>query len=108
MKRSVCAFLSVFLFWGTIFFFAKTGAAANQNPKPAVNNGEYYDLLIEGVDRRSYQATGRSDVIMIVHCEPDRITLFSMPRDSLVMVRGSLDKVNHAYAYGGIRLSKST
>lgn len=69
---------------------------------------EYYDLLVLGIDRRPYQKTGRSDVIMIIHCEPGHVTLFSMPRDTLAQVRDRMDKINHAYAYGGISLSKAT
>lgn len=86
--------------------------AAN-NPAPAKTppvkqQNEFYDLLIEGIDRRPHQKTGRSDVMLIVHCEPNHITFFSIPRDSLVQVRDRDDKINHAFAYGSIRLSKIT
>lgn len=69
---------------------------------------EFYDLLILGVDRRPYQKKGRSDVILIVHCEPKRLTFFSIPRDTRVMVRRRYDKINHAFAYGGVKLSVAT
>jgi len=85
-------------------------AANSPAPARAAPNqqNEFYDLLIEGIDRRPHQKTGRSDVIMIVHCEPNHITFFSIPRDSMVQVRDRMDKINHAFAYGGIRLSKFT
>jgi len=81
----------------------EAGSAAEQN-----DPDEFYDLLILGIDRRSYQNTGRSDVIIIVHCEPGKMTLFSIPRDTLAYVRRKYDKINHAFAYGQVKLSKST
>jgi len=76
---------------------------------PAKNkiNDEYYDLVIYGIDRENPQETGRSDVILIIHCEPDRVTLFSVPRDTLTRVNGRPDKINHAFAYGGVELSNA-
>lgn len=82
---------------------------AGKKAKSAISDvPEYYDLLVLGIDRRPYQKTGRSDVIMIIHCEPGHVTLFSMPRDTLAPVRDRMDKINHAYAYGGIALSRAT
>lgn len=68
----------------------------------------YYDLLILGIDRRPHQKTGRSDVILIIHFEPGQVSLFSIPRDTLTKVRRKRDKINHAYAYGGVNLSKAS
>jgi len=69
---------------------------------------EFYDVVIFGIDRRPHQKKGRSDVIIIVHCEPGRITLFSTPRDTLTRVRRRMDKINHAFAFGGVKLSIAT
>lgn len=81
------------------------GTAAQSNKQ----QNEFYDLLILGIDRRPQQkAGGRSDVIMIIHCEPGHVTLFSIPRDTLVQVGKHKDKINHAYAYGGVKMSKTT
>ena len=84
--------------------------AMQPNPAlPATVGGDpYYDILVLGIDRRPHQKTGRSDVILIVHCEANQVTLFSIPRDTLTKVRKHLDKINHAYAYGGINLSKAS
>lgn len=71
-------------------------------------NTEYYDLIVLGIDRRPHQKSGRSDVMMIVHCEPGRITLFSIPRDTITQVGRKRDKINHAWAFGGLRLSKAS
>ena len=41
--------------------------------------------------------------------EAKKITVFSVPRDSRVKIAGhGWDKVNHAFAFGGLSLSKST
>jgi len=55
--------------------------------------------------------TGRSDVMMIVHIEPQQGTAFvvSFPRDTEVDIEGhGRDKLNAAYAYGGPALTIKT
>lgn len=69
---------------------------------------EYYDMLILGIDRRPHEKNGRSDVILIVHCEPGRLTFFSIPRDTVAPIKGRRDKINAAYSWGGINLARST
>ncbi len=68
---------------------------------------KYYDLVIFGIDRENSDEKGRSDVILIIHCESDRVTLFSVPRDTLTRVNGRADKLNHAFAYGGVKTAKA-
>jgi hypothetical protein len=64
-------------------------------------------LLFLGVDRRQRER-GRSDAIHILRLEPERVTLFAIPRDATVAFRGDtrLDKINHAYAHGGAPYSR--
>ncbi|MEA3493646.1 MAG: LCP family protein [Candidatus Margulisiibacteriota bacterium] len=66
------------------------------------------NILVLGVD----SAYGhRSDTIMVLNSDPaaKRATLISIPRDTLAVLPGrGLDKINHAYAYGGVELSKKT
>jgi LCP family protein required for cell wall assembly len=66
------------------------------------------NILVLGVD----SAFGtRSDTIMVLHSDPEnkRTSVVSVPRDSLVVIPGrGLDKINHAYAYGGVELSRKT
>jgi LCP family protein required for cell wall assembly len=55
--------------------------------------------------------TGRSDVMMIVHTEPDLGTalVVSFPRDTEVAIEGhGNDKLNAAFAYGGPALTIKT
>jgi polyisoprenyl-teichoic acid--peptidoglycan teichoic acid transferase len=66
------------------------------------------NILVLGVD----DAFGhRSDTIMVLHIDPAKrsASVVSVPRDTIVNIPGrGLDKVNHAYAYGGADLSRQT
>jgi LCP family protein required for cell wall assembly len=66
------------------------------------------NILVLGVD----DAFGhRSDTIMILHINPEKkeVSLLSIPRDTLAVLPGrGLDKINHAFAYGGIDLCRKT
>ena len=67
-------------------------------------------VLIMGVDKRE-DDVGRSDTLMIATIDPrfDQATLLSIPRDTRVKIRGrGYDKINAAYAYGGVGLTEST
>ena len=67
-------------------------------------------VLIMGVDKRE-DDVGRSDTMMIATIDPrlDQATLLSIPRDTRVKIRGrGYDKINAAFAYGGVSLSEST
>lgn len=68
------------------------------------------NILVLGVDERA-DDVGRSDTSFVVtlDTEAKKITVFSVPRDSRVKIAGhGWDKVNHAFAFGGLSLSKST
>ncbi len=66
------------------------------------------NILLLGVD----DAFGhRSDTIMVLCSDPEnkKVSLISIPRDTLVVVpEKGLDKINHAFAYGGVELSRKT
>lgn len=82
--------------------------AASASENASGYTGEYYDLLILGLDKREKEIRSRSDVIMIVHCEMDRISLFSIPRDTLIPINGKRDKINAAFTVGGVELAKKS
>jgi len=67
------------------------------------------NILAVGTD--SVEAIGRADTILILSVDPktkDSI-LFSIPRDIRVKIPGrGMDKINHAFAYGGIDLLEKT
>ena len=71
----------------------------------------YRNIAIFGVDDRSDSYSGRSDCIIIVSSnqETKDVKLLSVYRDTYLELTGrSLDKVTHAYAYGGAKLALST
>nr|WP_320147183.1 LCP family protein [uncultured Anaeromusa sp.] len=68
------------------------------------------NILVLGVDERA-DDVGRSDTSFVVtlDTEAKKITVLSVPRDSRVKIAGhGWDKINHAFAFGGLSLSKST
>lgn len=69
---------------------------------------EVSHVMILGVDRRA-DDIGRSDTLMVASLDEtkDRGAILSIPRDTRVKIEGNgYDKINHAYAYGGHKLSQ--
>ncbi len=67
------------------------------------------NVLLLGAD--DVDNIGRSDTIMVLSLNPRlrRVALLSIPRDSRVYVPGhGLDKINSAYAHGGVELAQET
>lgn len=73
---------------------------------PFENNA--VNFLMVGVDSVDEDTDGsRTDTIILVRVDFNEgdLNLLSIPRDTRLMVKGSLDKVNHAHHYGGIDLT---
>jgi LCP family protein required for cell wall assembly len=70
-----------------------------------------FSVLLLGVDERAGDK-GRSDTIIVLGVNPNTnsIKMISIPRDTRTELigRGTKDKINHAYAYGGIEMSMNT
>lgn len=70
-----------------------------------------FSVLLLGVDERE-DDRGRSDtmVVMTVNPETQSTKMVSIPRDTYTEIigRGTTDKINHAYAFGGIEMSMDT
>ncbi|MGE7977756.1 LCP family protein [Psychrobacillus sp. NPDC093200] len=70
-----------------------------------------FSLLILGVDKREGDK-GRSDTILFLTVNPtsESIKMVSIPRDTYTEIIGKeiQDKINHAYAFGGIEMSVNT
>ena len=74
------------------------------------NTDNNLHIMVMGVDRRNDDA-GRSDTLMAVTVNKDAGTaqILSLPRDTRVQIEGNgYDKINHAYAYGGHKLTRKT
>ncbi|MDF2678921.1 MAG: cell envelope-related transcriptional attenuator [Brevibacillus sp.] len=68
-------------------------------------------ILLFGVDKRGTDA-GRSDTIIYLVSNPSlkKTLMFSIPRDTRTQISdvGRQDKINHAYAYGGMSATVRT
>lgn len=72
---------------------------------------EIKNIALLGIDSRDDDLVGRSDSIMILTLDSvhNKIKLTSIMRDSYVNIDGhGMDKINHAYAFGGAELSLKT
>ncbi|WP_246942830.1 LytR family transcriptional regulator [Bacillus pinisoli] len=68
-------------------------------------------ILIMGVDERTGDR-GRSDtmIVMTVNSNTQSMKMVSIPRDTRTEIigKGKLDKINHAYAFGGTDMAVNT
>jgi LCP family protein required for cell wall assembly len=67
------------------------------------------NLLVVGLD--NVEGSHRTDSIMVMHISPNnkKVYVVAIPRDTIMNVPGvGLTKVNHAFAYGGVDLTKRT
>lgn len=76
-----------------------------------VKQQEPFSALLLGVDEREGDA-GRSDTMIVLTVNPSLGTtkILSIPRDTYTEIIGAdrKDKINHAFAYGGMEMSKQT
>ena len=70
-----------------------------------------FSVLLLGVDEREGDK-GRSDTIIVMTVNPNNKTvkMLSIPRDTRTEIvgKGKLDKINHAYAFGGVDMAMAT
>lgn len=79
----------------------------------AVNpSKDNFSVLLLGDDARPGEKGARTDAMLVATFNKDKnsIILTSIPRDMRVELigRGTLDKINHAHAYGGLDMSIDT
>lgn len=68
-------------------------------------------IVLLGTDKRKNETAGRSDTLMVAFVDIDnkKIRLLSIPRDTYIEIPGyGHTKINHGYAYGGIKLTLQT
>lgn len=71
-------------------------------------------FLVLGLDSDDFSGAtteqNRTDTMILtkVNFDTGKIDILSIPRDSRVMVRGKLDKINHAHHFGGLKLAMKT
>lgn len=92
----------------------RTSLKRESGDKPNIDNAEPFSILLAGIDTgdlgRSDQ--GRSDSMMVVTINPKqkKSTIVSLDRDIMTKIvgYGTNDKLNHAYAFGGVKMSMDT
>ena len=76
-----------------------------------ISNSEPVSILLLGADERG-EDKGRSDSLMVITLNPktNSMKTVSIPRDTYTEIvgKGKKDKINHAYAFGGIDMSVKT
>lgn len=93
------------------FVVSKGDLAVPRKKELDVHVSNPFSALILGVDERQGDR-GRSDTMIILTVNPSLETtkLLSIPRDTYTEIVGKnvQDKINHAYAFGGIEMSVKT
>lgn len=88
-------------------------AEVKENTREAINSDklEPFTVLVLGVDERENDR-GRSDSMILLAVNPakESILMFNIPRDTRTRIVGheTVDKINHAFAFGGIDMSIRT
>lgn len=76
-----------------------------------ISKSEPVSILLLGADERG-EDKGRSDSLMVITLNPKNNSMktVSIPRDTYTEIvgKGKSDKINHAYAFGGIDMSVAT
>ncbi len=83
----------------------------NLNDKPVEEQEHIINIMLIGQDRRPGEGRQRSDVMILctVNKKTKELTMTSFMRDLYVSIPGySGDKMNAAYAYGGMKLLDKT
>lgn len=82
-----------------------------RDKKVEISDNKPISILLMGVDQED-NGTGRSDSLMLFTLNPKTksMKITSIPRDSYTEIvgKGKKDKINHAYAFGGIDMSVKT
>ncbi|WP_317971418.1 LCP family protein [Paenibacillus sp. CCS19] len=93
-------------------YISKDPEATPIPTKPvSIEDKDSFTVLMLGVDQRENDP-GRSDTIVILSVNPstNSILMFNIPRDTRTEIigHGTTDKINHAYAFGGVDMSLQT
>ncbi|WP_225743732.1 LCP family protein [Marinilactibacillus sp. Marseille-P9653] len=84
------------------------------NPVVVDEGTDAFSVLLLGIDTGDDGRVeqGRSDTMMVMTVNPntEKTTIVSIPRDTYTEIvgRGTMDKINHAYAFGGTSMSVNT
>lgn len=86
----------------------------DESQENLIQENEAFSILLLGVDTGTDGRVdqGRSDIMVVATVNPqtETMTLTSIPRDTLTEIvgQGVEDKINHAYAFGGVSMAANT
>ncbi|MBS4191139.1 LytR family transcriptional regulator [Bacillus sp. FJAT-49705] len=87
------------------------GKSIKRQEEITLTKQDPFSVLVLGVDEREGDR-GRSDSIIVLTVNPNQnsVKILSIPRDTRTEIigHGTVDKINHAYAYGGVEMSIAT
>ncbi|WJH30910.1 LCP family protein [Paenibacillus sp. CC-CFT742] len=131
ISLGIFSFLVVVLIGYAIYLYISLKSAADQMYEPRepiqevsvvdqrgggdfsvdMENKEPFNALIMGVDER-VNDRGRSDTMIVLSVNPAKksVLMLNIPRDTRTTIvgHGTEDKINHAYAFGGVNMSVQT
>lgn len=85
--------------------------SSKRTEKVSLKDKTPFSVLLLGVDERAGDR-GRSDTMIVLTVNPilESVKMVSIPRDTRTEIigRGTQDKINHAYAFGGVEMSMDT
>jgi LCP family protein required for cell wall assembly len=86
--------------------------SSKREVKAEVEKQDPISFLITGIDARGDNLSGRTDtiIVMTVNPEDQSVKMLSLPRDTRTEIvgRGTVDKINHAHAFGGMEMTIDT
>ena len=110
------------VYGASVYNSLKTAVAAMEQPMErnhsekreeavSLKEKDPFSVLMLGVDEREGD-TGRSDTMIVLTVNPNKnsVKMLSIPRDTRTEIigKGKEDKINHAYAFGGIPMAMDT
>ena len=119
----VLAVLLTSVFWGSVWVYTNIIHAPEKKvvaADPAIEKDEKLNkrinVLLLGIDDGDSEADDsepkRTDAMIVASFDPEahKISLLSLPRDTMVILPGhtQYEKLNSAYTYGGIAMAKQT
>jgi polyisoprenyl-teichoic acid--peptidoglycan teichoic acid transferase len=89
----------------------KNGWSGKGDQKEKIASEKPISILLMGVDERENDK-GRSDSLVVITLNPKKqsMYMFNIPRDTrtLMVGKGTQDKINHSYAFGGSKMTVET
>jgi len=119
----ILAVLLTSVFWGAVWTYThilhapeKKTVAADTTIEKDEKLNKRINVLLLGIDDGDSEAAAsepkRTDAMIIASFDPDehKISLLSLPRDTMVILPGhtQYEKLNSAYTYGGVAMAKQS